>query len=432
MGEQAVSLARAVGYYSAGTCEFLVDPNRNFYFLEMNTRLQVEHPVTEIITGMDLVEEMIKVAAGYPLSRSQREVGINGWALEARVYAEDPYHNFLPSIGKLRRYQEPSGEGVRCDSGVTEGGEISIHYDPMISKLITFGADRGVALERMRKALDEYVIGGLTHNIAFLRAMVDHKKFVAGQMSTKFIAEEFPTGFHGIPLSKTEKNLVASSAVIIYSSVIADQLSTTGKMDGFDAISYLKKKVSELVVLCNNRGEESTFYVQTKSLSTNPDGKLVMEAAVKAEEQFVDVKVTADYRRGKPFFVVEIQEGDKKEKHIVQATGSVDGEPKFTVQLKGGPIEVEVRSPREIELLKHMPVLREVDMSKMVTSPMPGAVVSIACKVGDQVVGGQEVCVIEAMKMQNALRSPRAGKVKAVRVAVGNTVAGGDVLIELE
>ena len=215
MGEQAVALAKAVGYESAGTCEFLVDKHRNFYFLEMNTRLQVEHPVTEAITGLDLVEHMIRVAAGQPLSFAQKDVRLEGWALESRVYAEDPLRGFLPSIGKLVRYVEPRGEGVRVDSGVREGSDISVYYDPMISKLITYAPTRNEALARMRAALDQYVIRGVTHNINFLRSLCDHPRFIRGDLSTAFIPEEYPDGYKGAEMSDEDVVVLLGTAVAV-------------------------------------------------------------------------------------------------------------------------------------------------------------------------------------------------------------------------
>lgn len=231
MGEQAISLVNAVGYKSAGTVEFLVDSDRKFYFLEMNTRLQVEHPITEYITGVDLVEGMIRVAAGVPLNLTQDQIKINGWAMESRVYAEDPYRNFLPSIGRLTTYVPPSGEGVRVDGGVYEGGEISIYYDPLICKLVTHGATRDESVRRMKEALDSYVIRGVNHNIPFLRAVMENPRFLKGNLTTKFIPEEFPQGFTGFAYTKQQQaDLAALAAALRFASVQRDY-SISDKLD---------------------------------------------------------------------------------------------------------------------------------------------------------------------------------------------------------
>jgi len=433
MGEQAASLARLVGYETAGTCEFLVDPQRNFYFLEMNTRLQVEHPVTEEITGLDLVGEMIKVAAGYPLSFKQADVPIRGWSLEARVYAEDPLNNFMPSIGKLARYVEPKNRGVRVDSGIAQGDEISIHYDPMISKLITTGKDRKEALEMMREALDRYVIHGVTHNIAFLREVMDNKRFIDGDLSTKFIPTEYPQGFKGTALTPFDKQVLINSAVHVYSQILANQVSLTGQVSSFNRQQFVQERISELFVTIKVRGEADNHLFNFKLNNfSSKDGKHHVEGVVSGSQiPIQNVVVDSEFKRGDDVFTARARSEGHADDMVVQVAG-IGESGKFQLQLRGTSIEVVVMTPREFELQLHMPVAQEIDLSKMVVSPMPGAVVSVSVKPGDQVVPGQEVCVVEAMKMQNALYVQTAGKVKAVFAKPGATVSGGDPLVELE
>jgi len=246
MGEQAVALAKHVGYESAGTCEFLVDKHKNFYFLEMNTRLQVEHPVTELTTGIDLVEQMIKIAAGHPLPLQQKDVKINGWSLETRLCAEDPLRDFVPSIGKLVRYEEPKGEGIRVDTGVEEGSEISMYYDPMIAKLITWGKDRSEAIQRLRTSLDSYVIRGVIHNTAFLRSVCDHPRFINGDLSTAFIPEEYPQGYKGHVLSETDKQVLVGAALIVHSRLVRLAGSLSGVVPGYDPEKIHKREMKSL------------------------------------------------------------------------------------------------------------------------------------------------------------------------------------------
>jgi len=426
MGEQAVALARAVGYQSAGTCEFLVDKNRNFYFLEMNTRLQVEHPVTELVTGVDLVEQMIRVAAGHKLPFRQEDLSMKGWAIEARVYAEDPLRDFLPSIGKLKRYIEPRGEGIRCDSGVEEGSEISIYYDPMICKLITYGKDRAEALQRLRGALDSYVIRGVTHNINFLRALTDHPRWISGDINTKFIPDEYPEGFKGHILNEQDKHVLAAGAVIIASRIIHTQVSLNSHVSTFNPAEFHKERLSELVVQI---GEEKFNLQVTVNEITNTSQKLTATVTgPDANAKPVTLSISSGYKRGDLVFDVYVNGVPTR----LQALSISDGMPTYSIQLKGTEYPVTVFNKRQAELFPIMPVIPKLDTTKLIVSPMPGQVYSISVNVGDKVAPGQEVCVVEAMKMQNALRAVAGGVVKAIKVKVGQAVSRDQILVEFE
>nr|XP_036880697.1 propionyl-CoA carboxylase alpha chain, mitochondrial isoform X5 [Manis javanica] len=368
MGEQAVSLAKAVKYSSAGTVEFLVDAKKNFYFLEMNTRLQVEHPVTECITGLDLVQEMIRVARGYPLRHTQADIPINGWAVECRVYAEDPYKSFgLPSIGRLSQYQEPIHlPGVRVDSGIQPGSEISIYYDPMISKLITYGSDRTEALKRMEDALDNYVIRGVTHNIALLREVIINSRFIKGDINTKFLSDVYPDGFKGHKLTENERNQLLATASALF---VASQLR---------AQRFLEHE--------NSRVPTSKPQVADWELS------------IKLHDEVHTVVASSSG----PTFSVEV-DGSKLN---VTSTWNL-ASPLLSVDIDG--------IQRTIQCLS-----REA-----------GGNMSIQF-LGTVVAEGQEICVIEAMKMQNSMLAGKTGKVKSVNCKAGDTVGEGDLLVELE
>lgn len=415
MGEQAVGLAKAVGYESAGTVEFLVDKHRKFYYLEMNTRLQVEHPTTELITGLDLVELMIRVGSGQALPLSQNEVGINGWALEARVYAEDPLKGFLPSIGKLKRYVEPTGQHVRVDTGVKEGSEISVHYDPMIAKIITWGQDRPQSFQNMRDALDSIVVRGVTHNVNFLRSLCDHPRFIKGNITTNFIPEEYPQGYKGLILTPELKQELVAASIIVQSRVWLTQLTTSAKLNSFSAEDAHRQQLT---------GVRATFGSDVYHLDCLP------QPAESDAEQKLTVSLTSLSYEGKPvlnakptLFTVSgaYQRGDLSYKAIVngntltlQVMEVSEGEPKVTIMKSGTSFNIKFESAREAELRVFMPSIKVLDTSKMIMSPMPGVVFAINVKAGDEVVPGQEVAIVEAMKMQNALRSEVAGKVKAV------------------
>lgn len=396
------------------------------FSVEMNTRLQVEHPVTEMITGVDIVEQMIRIAAGHVVTPSkQKDVQLKGWAIESRVYAEDPLRGFLPSIGTLKRYVEPEGSNVRVDSGVREGGEISIHYDPMISKLITYGADRNEALKHMRTALDSYVIRGLTHNVNFLRSLCDHPRFIEGRLTTNFIPEEYPQGYKGAKLEKADVQALVGSAVLVYSAMLAQQTSLTGRQASFDPRAFQRRELESLVVSFGaGASDAQQFTVHVTDVQVQGDTQtLTMD--IGADK---GVSVKSNYARGEQVFHAIVGGKD----YMLQVISSSDGSPKLQLSFAGSTFDLSIRTPRQAALLQYMPVPEVKDTSKMVLSPMPGAVFALKVKVGDEVSPGQEVVVVEAMKMQNALRANTAGKVKKVHVKQGQTVTADQVLIELE
>lgn len=379
MGEQAVQLARKVGYFSAGTVEFLVDSRKNFYFLEMNTRLQVEHPITEFITGLDLVEQMIRVAEGQPLEFKQEDIKIKGWAVECRVYAEDP-KLYLPSIGRLSGYREPdqSDGMVRCDTGIVEGSEISIYYDPLICKLSTFGANRSEALERMRSALDSYVIRGVTHNIPLLREVVSNQKFIDGSgISTKFLKEEFPDGFDGHKLSEGEEEKLIKAAVLIHSR------------------KYRVKDMSEFYIKIGDGEFKKHNFASFDQSSWN-----VVDALVKIDKETIEI--------------VRI------------------GDLGFDLRLSGTVYHVTVLSPIEYEYQKYMKPVKRADLSKHLLSPMPGQILALPVKEGQVIQAGAPLITLEAMKMQNVLRAQRPAKITRISVKVGQKVGAEETLMEFE
>nr|XP_055215992.1 propionyl-CoA carboxylase alpha chain, mitochondrial isoform X7 [Gorilla gorilla gorilla] len=413
MGEQAVALARAVKYSSAGTVEFLVDSKKNFYFLEMNTRLQVEHPVTECITGLDLVQEMIRVAKGYPLRHKQADIRINGWAVECRVYAEDPYKSFgLPSIGRLSQYQEPLHlPGVRVDSGIQPGSDISIYYDPMISKLITYGSDRTEALKRMADALDNYVIRGVTHNIALLREVIINSRFVKGDISTKFLSDVYPDGFKGHMLTKSEKNqlLAITSSLFVAFQLRAQHFQENSRMPVIkpDIANWeLSVKLHDKVhtVVASNNG--SMFSVEVDGSKLN---------------------VTSTWNLASPLLSVSVDGTQRTVQCLSREAGG-----NMSIQFLGTVYKVNILTKLAAELNKFMLEKVTEDTSSVLRSPMPGVVVAVSVKPGDAVAEGQEICVIEAMKMQNSMTAGKTGTVKSVHCQAGDTVGEGDLLVELE
>ncbi|KAG8452062.1 hypothetical protein GDO86_004019 [Hymenochirus boettgeri] len=413
MGEQAVALAKAVKYSSAGTVEFLVDSKKNFYFLEMNTRLQVEHPITECITGLDLVQEMIRVAKGYPLKHRQADIPINGWAIECRVYAEDPYKSFgLPSIGRLSQYQEPHNfPGVRVDSGIQEGSDISIFYDPMISKLVTYGHDRTEALKRMENALDNYVIRGVTHNIPLLREIITHPLFVKGDITTKFLPEVYPDGFKGHCLSLKEQN---------------ELLATVASM-------YVALQRRSHRFLNNTRVPIAKNHVNCWDLSVLLDGKSNSIKVQRIKDHFsvelngTVLNVSSDWNLSSPLMSVCFGDSQKTIQCLARdAAGNV------SVQFMGTVYKLQVLTNDAAGLSKYMPEKVEEDTSSILRSPMPGTVVAVSVKPGDTVSEGQEICVIEAMKMQNSMTAAKTAKVKSLHVKPGETVGEGDLLVHLE
>jgi propionyl-CoA carboxylase alpha chain len=429
MGAQALALAYSCDYESAGTVEFLVDKHKKFYFLEMNTRLQVEHPVTELITGVDLVEQMINIAAGRKLPMKQEDVKLEGWAFESRVYAENPLQGFLPSIGFLERYIEPVGTNVRCDSGIREGSEISIHYDPLICKLVTYGENRDVALEEMRQALDKYVIRGVTNNINFLRSLTDHPRFIDADMTTNFIPEEYPDGYLGHTLNETQTEALVTAAVLVHYERLQGQLSISGQNARFDTAEILDVATGALIVKVKDQTYVARLFVDIDEELDTEDITLTY-ARVDGENvtDEKEISVDCDYSNGDILFNAYIDNTS----FAFQTVEVSDRSSDYTLSFMGSPYQVSVESPLQAGLSEYMPLKAEIDTEKMILSPMPGVVHSVAVKVGDIVVPGQEICVVEAMKMQNALRAVGGGVVKSVNYQAGDIVAAEDILIELE
>ena len=407
MGEQAVALAKAVDYRSAGTVEFIVDQDRNFYFLEMNTRLQVEHPVTELITGLDLVEQMIRIADGEKLAFSQEDVALNGCAIETRIYAEDPLRNFLPSSGRLVRYRPPDEDDhVRVDTGVAEGGEISIFYDPMIAKLITSGATREEATVRMSGALDQFHISGVRHNIGFLAALIAHPRFAEGRLSTDFIAEEYPDGFHSQDLTPEDPRLLIAVAGCVHRAYQTRASMISGQIPGRQRVVS-----DDWVVILHGDA------VPVRIKPVDGGYELVFEGE--------DIAIETAWKLGQPLF-----------------WGNLNGRG-FCLQVErqgvayrllhgGAEADVLVLSPRAAELQALMPVKEAPDTSKYLLSPMPGLLISLSVEEGQEIKAGEELAVIEAMKMENVLRAERDGVVAAIKAGPGDSLAVDQVILEFE
>jgi propionyl-CoA carboxylase alpha chain len=412
MGEQAVALAKAVSYDSAGTVEFVAGQDKSFYFLEMNTRLQVEHPVTELVTGIDLVEQMIRVAAGEKLSIRQSDVKFAGWAVESRVYAEDPYRNFLPSTGRLTRYRPPkeqtaNGVTVRNDTGVYEGGEISIYYDPMIAKLVTHAPSRAAAVAAQSDALDAFVIDGIRHNVPFLAALMAHPRWQAGKLSTGFIAEEFPGGFQAAtPRGETAKVLAAVAAAIDH------------------VLGERKRRISgQLGGKTVTRESERAVWL----------GEEEIRLTVKRENGVIEVRIHDGKSRASRVI------SDWKPGAAVWS-GTVDGNPVtvqvraipngFALSYRGVETHAYVYTEREASYARLMPVRKAGDTGKQVVCPMPGLVVSIAVEEGQEVKAGETVAVVEAMKMENVLRAEIDGTVKKINAKAGDSLAVDAVILE--
>jgi propionyl-CoA carboxylase alpha chain len=412
MGEQAVALAQAVGYTSAGTVEFIVDGDKNFYFLEMNTRLQVEHPVTELITGVDLVEQMIRIANGEKLSIRQSDVKLTGWAIESRLYAEDPYRNFLPSIGRLSRYRPPEeislpDHVVRNDTGVFEGGEISMYYDPMIAKLCTWGPDRASAIEHMRNALDAFELEGIGHNLPFLSAVMDHARFASGDITTAFIAEEYPEGFEGVTLDQANLHRVAAAVAAMFRVAEIRRSRVSGRMDNHERVVG-----TDWVVTLQNK----SFAVR---IDADPKGSTV---------RFIDgaeMRVTSDWTPGDPLATLNVA-GEP----LVLKVGKIAAG--YRIRTRGADLKAYVRTPRQAELATLMLERTPPDTSKLLLCPMPGLVVKIDVEEGQEVQEGQALCTIEAMKMENILRADRKGIVSRITCEPGDSLAVDAVIMEFE
>ena len=409
MGEQAVALAKAVGYDSAGTVEFIVDKDRNFYFLEMNTRLQVEHPVTELITGLDLVELMIRSAAGEALPVTQSDVKLMGWAIEARIYAEDPYRGFLPSTGRLVRYRPPR-EGkrgditVRNDTGVFEGGEISLYYDPMIAKLCTHAPTRTRAIDAMADALDRFRIDGIHHNISFLSAIMHSPRFKEGRLTTGYIAEEYPEGFHGRSIDSALLRRFVGAALIAKLKRTQRASRISGSLNGpRDVLTRYS------VALGDERIDVHDAVMNDENLSLTIDGE--------------HYAASTDWRPGDPVMI--LQEGNAE--HAIQLSRFAGG---YRLAQGGAQVVLTVRTPDAASLAELMPKKAAADTSKMLLCPMPGLVVSINVAVDQDVKTGETLAIVEAMKMENVLVAERDGKIKKINVKRGDNLALDDVILE--
>jgi propionyl-CoA carboxylase alpha chain len=411
MGEQAVALAKAVQYDSAGTVEFVAGQDRSFYFLEMNTRLQVEHPVTELVTGVDLVEEMIRSAAGEPLRLRQADVKLAGWAVESRVYAEDPTRGFLPSTGRLTRYRPPAegthdGVTVRNDTGVFEGGEISIHYDPMIAKLVTHAPDRLGAIDAQATALDAFVIDGIRHNIPFLSALMQHPRWREGRLSTGFIAEEFPDGFHPLAAEgETERRLVVAAALIDH-TLNQRKRHISGQLRGPEQVRF---ELNRVVALGNRRVELEIEPRHAGVAILFADGR--------------KVEVHSDWKPGDPLWRGAVDGVDI----AVQARPILNG---YALSHAGVAVNARVYTRREAQLAALMLEHKSADGSRFLLCPMPGLVKAIAVKVGQQVKAGEQLCIVEAMKMENVLNAERDATVKAILAKEGDSLAVDAVIME--
>lgn len=416
MGEQAVALGKAVGYFSAGTVEFIVDSQRNFYFLEMNTRLQVEHPVTELVTGIDLVEEMIRVAAGEKLRIAQDDVRLNGWSIESRLYAEDPYRNFLPSIGRLTRYRPPveerreDGTIMRNDTGVFEGGEISMYYDPMIAKLCSWAPDRQAAIEAMARALDDFEVEGIGHNLPFLSAVMDHPRFRQGRLTTAFIAEEYPDGFSGVEPSAQDARKLAAIAAFINLRTQQRDVLISGAMDN-------QRRVVGSDWGVTLAGEN--FVVTAK----HEGGRIVVSFA-----DGPPIAVASDWLPGRSHaqFTLNI-ETIGGETIGVKTSFVAAG---IRLRWRGMDVVACVHAPRIAELARLMPQKAPPDTSRMLLCPMPGVVTAIAVEEGDTVEAGQALATVEAMKMENVLRAERRATVRRIVVKAGASLAVDELIME--
>ena len=414
MGEQAVALAKSVGYHSAGTVEFIVDgKEKKFYFLEMNTRLQVEHPVTELITGLDLVEQMIRVAQGEKLAFGQADVKLNGWAVESRLYAEDPYRNFLPSIGRLTRYRPPvegettTGAIIRNDTGVFEGGEISMYYDPMVAKLCTWAPTRLKAVDAMSAALDDFEVEGIGHNLPFLSAVMEHERFRDGRLTTAFIAEEFPEGFTGVAADADSARKLATIAAIINQTLQKRAVQISGTMDNHQR------------VVRNDWVATIAGFEFALELGANADGSFV---------KFADggvSPVNGGWVPGQSHATFVVDGVSMGVKVNLSGTG-------IRLRWRGIDAVARVRSPRAAELARLMPEKAPPDTSKMLLCPMPGVITSILVNVGDQVESGQALATVEAMKMENTLRAEKRAVVKSIPVKPGQSLAVDEMIMDFE
>jgi propionyl-CoA carboxylase alpha chain len=428
MGAQAVALAKAVQYQSAGTVEFVVGKDQSFYFLEMNTRLQVEHPVTECITGLDLVEWMIRIAAGEKLSLQQSEVQRNGWAIECRINAEDPFRNFLPSTGRLVRFRPPVQTmfqanpeqlmGVRVDTGVVEGGEIPMFYDSMIAKLIVHGRDRAEAIAKMRNALNGFVIRGVSSNIPFQSALLAHPDFMSGEFNTGFISEHYAHGFRSEDVSHSDADFLIALASFVRRKSRERAAGLSGQLPGYD----VKVGQQYTVITLGAQGDHSHTQVEVDDSGGRHDTAVIKvngkNYAIESHSRLNDVAIHGTVN-GQPF-TAQVERG------------STQNPLGLKVQHNGASIQVLVISPRMAELHRLMPFKAPPDLSRFVLSPMPGLLVEVAVQAGQKVMAGERVAVIEAMKMENVLFAAQDGIVKSVVAAKGESLSVDQVILEFE
>jgi len=425
MGKQAVALAKAVKYQSAGTVEFVVGKDQSFYFLEMNTRLQVEHPVTECITGIDLVEWMIRVAAGEKLPFTQSDIRRDGWAIECRINAEDPFRNFLPSTGRLTRFQAPPVSmfqadtdhlyGVRVDTGVQEGGEIPMHYDSMIAKLIVHGRDRNDAIAKMRDALNAFVIRGINSNIPFQSALLAHPDFVAGQFNTGFIAEHFGKGFGTDDVSHSDADFLIALAAFVRRKSRERAASLSGQLPGYD----VKVGQTYTVISLDAQGHHGYTQVEVDDVGGRSTAVIKVNDknyAIESHSRLNDIAIEGTVNG--QYFVAQVERGSLKNPLVLQ------------IQHHGLRIEALVISPRMADLYRLMPFKPPADMSRFVLSPMPGLLVEVAVSLGQKVQAGERVAVIEAMKMENVLFASQDGVVKSIEASKGDSLSVDQVIVE--
>ena len=424
MGKEAIHLAMAVDYQSAGTVEFIVDADRNFYFLEMNTRLQVEHPVTELITGLDLVEEMIRVAAGETLRHQQSDIGINGWAMESRLYAEDPYRNFMPAIGRLSLYRPPAekhhGDGslTRNDTGVAEGDSISIYYDPMIAKLCSWAGDRSAAIARMRVALDDFVMRGIGHNIPFLSAVMEHDRFISGEISTAFIDEEYKDGFKSVtpsPGRMRDLGLIISAAAYKY----AQRQSSLPCQDW--AIQFVTDDPAQIA----DANLRCSFHLHQQDASLTADiSPYADTAAGKTNAVRIEIYEAADT----PQIVASIadQKDNKTRRYICQLYKDNDC---WRIYYRGSHLTAHARPSHIAALAHYMKPAIALDRSNMLLCPMPGNLVTVLVTDGDVVEAGQTLCIVEAMKMENALVAEKRCRIDSIEAKAGDILSVDAVIM---
>ncbi len=408
MYEQSKALAQKVKYFSAGTIEYIMDKNRNFYFLEMNTRLQVEHPVTELVTGLDIVSLMIKIALGEKLPFKQEDIKLNGWAIESRIYAEDPSRGFLPSSGRISLYIEPEeSENIRVDSGVYEGGEVSMFYDAMIAKLCSFGKTRNEAIDHMRNALGGFAINGVSHNISFLETIMKNERFVAGNLSTSFIKEEFPVGFSGSHLDSIAEEVLVSCAMQIFLKNYERNAHMTGQLRN------RQKQVSERWVV----------FIDEKSYLVNILNR--GEGYLKIECDDKEIELKNSWNNGEKLF-----RGFVNDRAVGVKVRENNNTGNYLLQYSGLDAFVSVHSPRIAELTKFMPKIQKNAKPKNLTSPITGKIIRFKVQEGDEVKAGQELVIIEAMKMENIIRTDHDIKIGKIKFNESDVVGIGQIIIE--